>query len=791
VAGEVMRMPDQQAPRACACGGSCPGCQKKRLGNARGQTQLSRFSADVSTQGVSKQGDAPPIVDEVLRSPGQALDQQSRAFMEPRFGFDFSQVRVHADARAAESAEALLARAYTVGRHIVMGAASGTADGAGRNSLMAHELTHVVQQSGGSVLLQRSPAPKAANQPQQDVSMAKRRGSSMAARIRHHGKLSKEARDKVNRELAYFEGAAKDAYLHEVTPALRAVVEIEMPAEDASRPVAPPPPHTLMPLDDDPTLCGGHKCLTDEELGIPAPRDPAKEETQLRKDLNLQVLDNETADWLPTDKAFAVALLAAAIENHVNPKKVGEAVRQPILDRYLEWMKRVDQKRQESCDPNRGGIATARATVSNDDPCKSWFSAESGHVSHELQMLKATLQLTFDENGTPADQVYFAVFEYRRQTDPKMLESLEFASEMVGGAVAAIDGINMTMGSTPSKLSIGPEVEPPPNVGGGTALPESQATQGPTATTAAAQGETDALAGGKGAGDKVPSGANSPGFDEEPAAAKGAAKPRAKPPKAAKQHSSGDGEPDRTTVSAKQNDKGKSASAPSKGSKQGDAASEPGEGKGSDKAAAKNRRVVTTPEKTPAEDEGSIGNRSGPISPSEERIRTIAGKKIYVGMRAKIKMKGGKAVANPARNTKFDQLDPERAAAIGKSGTGRAAQLPDVPLPKHAGAKAGSQPSAGFVIEPAPGADSLEVVAWNTGKPLKETNISHAERQFIDWFRSQGPEWTDQVESVEVDVFGRDICMNCDADLQDLRKGFEHVDFQWNRTDTGHPYQPH
>ena len=93
-------------------------------------------------------GVAPGIVHEVLRSPGQPLDASSRAYFEPRFGHDFSKVRIQADARAAESAAAINAHAYTVGSDIVFGAgqhAPGTESG---KRLLAHELTHVVQQNG-------------------------------------------------------------------------------------------------------------------------------------------------------------------------------------------------------------------------------------------------------------------------------------------------------------------------------------------------------------------------------------------------------------------------------------------------------------------------------------------------------------------------------------------------------------------------------------------------------------------------------------------------------------------
>src|SRR5262249_44722036 len=64
----------------------------------------------------------PLIVHEVLRSPGQPLDPSIRAFLEPRFGHDFSHVRIHTGAQAAESARVVNALAYTVGRDVVFAA---------------------------------------------------------------------------------------------------------------------------------------------------------------------------------------------------------------------------------------------------------------------------------------------------------------------------------------------------------------------------------------------------------------------------------------------------------------------------------------------------------------------------------------------------------------------------------------------------------------------------------------------------------------------------------------------
>jgi hypothetical protein len=125
--------------------------------------QMSRRPAAAGEQEIEKKPartqtaltDAPGIVHEVLRLPGEPLNASSLAYFEPRFGHNFSHVRVHIGADAAESARAMQARAYTAGHHIVCGAggyAPGTAEG---KRLIAHELVHVVQQGASPV---RAPA---------------------------------------------------------------------------------------------------------------------------------------------------------------------------------------------------------------------------------------------------------------------------------------------------------------------------------------------------------------------------------------------------------------------------------------------------------------------------------------------------------------------------------------------------------------------------------------------------------------------------------------------------------
>jgi hypothetical protein len=94
---------------------------------------------------------AADSVREVVRSPGTPLDQGSRSFMESRFGHDFSHVRVHADARGATSAQAVRADAYTVGAHIAFAAGRYAPETCGGRRLLAHELTHVIQQSSAPV----------------------------------------------------------------------------------------------------------------------------------------------------------------------------------------------------------------------------------------------------------------------------------------------------------------------------------------------------------------------------------------------------------------------------------------------------------------------------------------------------------------------------------------------------------------------------------------------------------------------------------------------------------------
>jgi hypothetical protein len=168
--------------RKCACGnhtvagGECSGCAKNKSGLQRklaigaSHDLLEREADHVADQvmtasthsavsgappriqrytGQATEGTetAPASVDRVLSSPGRPLDPALQQDMGQRFGYDFSRVRVHSGAAAEQSARDVNALAYTVGQNIVFGVgrfAPGTHEG---RRLIAHELTHVVQQS--------------------------------------------------------------------------------------------------------------------------------------------------------------------------------------------------------------------------------------------------------------------------------------------------------------------------------------------------------------------------------------------------------------------------------------------------------------------------------------------------------------------------------------------------------------------------------------------------------------------------------------------------------------------
>lgn len=152
-AEQVMRQPKPQLQRTCTEGESGSKCQDEKPEDKDEQLQPKRVGSNASSN-----TPVPGSVNAVLASPGQPLDSAARAFMEPRFGHDFSRVRVHTDAMAAQSARDVNALAYTVGQNLVFDRGQYEPGTEAGKRLLAHELTHVIQQ-GSSLALQRYTVP--------------------------------------------------------------------------------------------------------------------------------------------------------------------------------------------------------------------------------------------------------------------------------------------------------------------------------------------------------------------------------------------------------------------------------------------------------------------------------------------------------------------------------------------------------------------------------------------------------------------------------------------------------
>lgn len=175
-----------------------------------------------------------------------------------------------------------------------------------------------------------------------------------------------------------------------------------------------------------------------------------------------------------------------------------------------------------------------------------------------------------------------------------------------------------------------------------------------------------------------------------------------------------------------------------------------------------------------------------------KRVTKLIRKPITVAISATITVKGEPALEGILRprgpdpydfgeTLTFSEWGEGRKEALG--GSGRAAVLPPVPQPPRTPARRGSQPSAGAIVEPEAGSRQIEVLAWNTSAPERGHNVSHAERQFVNWFEDRPRKWLERVQTVVIVVDGRPVCSDCSADLEGLRRRFSWINFSW----TGDP----
>ncbi len=157
-------------PIQCKCA-ECENEAKSKLGDLLPQRKCASCEEEEEKLHLQRKptGGNPakvqPTVNEALRSPGDQLDTGTRQFMEARFGHDFSRIQVHLGTAADKSARSLHAHAYTVGEHVVFAAGRYMPGTEAGRSLIAHELTHTVQQQNGF----RAETGSAADQAEQEA----------------------------------------------------------------------------------------------------------------------------------------------------------------------------------------------------------------------------------------------------------------------------------------------------------------------------------------------------------------------------------------------------------------------------------------------------------------------------------------------------------------------------------------------------------------------------------------------------------------------------------------------
>ena len=142
VAEQVMRMPDPASVRSSvdSARGTSVTIQRQCTTNEDQEWRRKAKDSFTETSGAD-------LVSATVRQSGRPLDSDSRNFFEPRFGRDFGAVRIHTNAQAADSARSINARAYTVGSNVVFNSGQYTPQSDQGRRLLAHELTHVVQQN--------------------------------------------------------------------------------------------------------------------------------------------------------------------------------------------------------------------------------------------------------------------------------------------------------------------------------------------------------------------------------------------------------------------------------------------------------------------------------------------------------------------------------------------------------------------------------------------------------------------------------------------------------------------
>jgi Domain of unknown function (DUF4157) len=216
------------------------------------------------------------------------------------------------------------------------------------------------------------------------------------------------------------------------------------PRTDVKVPVVRPIGQPLVPPDP--------RQYTDEQIYAPLKELEQRdaEEAEGVRRAQRERLKEKTKGW-GADQEFALDLLDFVTQENLypDPRGVSDAIREPIVSRYEVWMRAVDDKLKIACDAMKkveglmGVILTTQANAHpSQNPCRRWFADEYSHGPTELQNLRSSLLITRGGARDAVEEIYWAVFEYRKNTDPSMLQQKEIAAGITG----AMTGLTLARG---------------------------------------------------------------------------------------------------------------------------------------------------------------------------------------------------------------------------------------------------------------------------------------------------------------------------------------------------------
>jgi hypothetical protein len=769
----------------------------------------------------------PGYVDHAIAGPGRPLDPTLRQDMEQRFGRDFSHVRVHVDSRAYESAAALGANAYTLGQHVVFSQGAFDPVSATGRSLIAHELAHTIQQrgSGGEPLGERQAgrAPQrsqetsviptltksrlaVARQPSDDLPNRVELIDPQIILIRRQLQLpvlppamqmaliSKLQALEIRRQQLLTGGGSA-----EPSPEQPSQETVSGAASETATPKGPFPPaeswgsasdlskpQWLLDLEAERLekflqIGGGFAPVGETEDVPPAPEtachtDPNKSKTASSSICGGKRPDEATLaamkamerqpDFTKSERAER-AKLDRLYKAYLNLILTGKYIhRDEFSPIEIEKDRLIPvSKRWELCMKSHGNSPNNLEAAEFDE--RFFLTTEEYHLEWERRFIEYKKEFKQCGHSRPSH------FQCRDRVMAKYTPGL-FAKKDAAARWAARDmAIAMPVLRHGGFVASATFYTAHEQLGWSTE--KSAAVAGIVSTGFSVAGLGILKYGAQRESGGAP--------EAPPPPAKTARAPAAEPMPT----------PDEPPTPAVTGGVvAKPATQPAPAPVVSSTAAAPSE------PAPDIPVPIEAPLRTPVRRQVPVpapikAPISSPVTklPTEEiaalreRFTVLARKNVIVGMQAKLTLTSDEPVLEGIGGAKFSKLDKSQAAAL--SGTGRAAVLPPVPQPPGTPAKKGTQPSSGLVLEPEEGSRQVEVLAWNTSAPERGHNVSHAERQFIEWFASLDPRWLARVKTVDVVVIGRDICISCDADIKWLAEKYPDIEFNWIRGDPEEP----